>query len=155
MTEFKEIEISELKPADADELAAILQNSGKEYSKHFIPFSFDSAVIKSLLSDARKDKYFAVKADKEIAGFFMLRGFDQGYEIPSYGVWIAEKYSGLGLSQLTLLYSISFCKINGIKKMMLKVAPENSAAKHIYEKFDFRQEGIDSNIGHMIYYKEL
>jgi RimJ/RimL family protein N-acetyltransferase len=155
MPEFKSIQISELQSNDADVLAAILQNSRKDYSKHFIPFEFNVSTIKSLLSKTINDKYFAIRVNTELAGFFMLRGFDAGYRIPSYGVWIDEKYSGIGLSTLTLQYSISFCKLNGIKKIMLKVAKENLAAKHIYEKFDFKQGGLDPKIGHLIYYKEL
>ena len=29
----------------------------------------------------------------------MLRGFDEGFEVPSYGVWISKKFSDMGLAK--------------------------------------------------------
>lgn len=85
----------------------------------------------------------------------MLRGFDEGYSVPSYGVWISENYSNKGLSTFTLQHAISFCKLNSIKKIMLKVHPDNVSAKHIYEKHGFKQTGVDPKIHHLIYHKDL
>ena len=85
----------------------------------------------------------------------MLRGFDEGYEIPSYGVWISKKYSAMGLSKLTLQHAVSICKINGIKKLLLKVHPENKRAKMIYENFGFTKESVDPKNNNLIYYKDI
>ena len=38
---------------------------------------------------------------------------------------------------------------------MLKVHPDNLTAKKIYEDYGFLNEGIDSKIGHLIYFKYL
>jgi len=151
----KNVEIKELQSDQASTLSALILNTPKDHTKYFVPFSFEEDSITKIISDAVNDKFFGVFINDDLAGFYMLRGFDQGYEVPSYGVWISEKFSGLGLSKLTLQHAITFCKINGLKKIMLKVHPENTVAKHIYENFGFKQVGFDDKTGNYVYHKSL
>jgi len=152
---FNSIEITELGSENAETLSQLLLDSDKNYSQYFVPFSFEVNSIKEILEIATNDKYFGVLISEKIVGFYMLRGFDDGYEIPSYGVWIAKEFSDLGLAKLTLQHAISYCKVNGIKKIMLKVHPDNSVAKKTYENYGFKQEGTDAKNNNLIFYKEL
>ena len=127
----KNVEIKELQSEQASTLSALILNIPEDYSKYFVPFSFKEDSITKIINDAVNDKYFGIFINDDLAGFYMLRGFDEGYEVPSYGVWISDKFSGLGLSKLTLQHAITFCKLNGLKKIMLKVHPENVIAKNI------------------------
>ena len=149
------LEIKRLNGNHSEELTNLLQNSTQQYSQYFIPFPFDLEAISGILSKAIKDQIYGIYVEDNLAGFYMLRGFDEGYSVPSYGVWISEKYSNKGLSTFTLQHAISFCKLNSIKKIMLKVHPDNIAAKHIYEKYGFKKTGIDPKIHHLIYHKDL
>lgn len=149
------LEIKRINIRNAKELSELLIQSSKEYSKYFIPFEFDLESVSSTISKAVKDMFYGVYADSKLVGFYMLRGWDAGFEIPSYGVWIAENYSSKGLSKLTLHHAISVCRMNSIKKLMLKVHPDNLAAKKIYEDFGFINKGIDERIRHLIYFKDL
>jgi len=151
----KNVEIKELQSEQASTLSALILNAPKDYSKYFVPFSFEEDSINKIISNAVNDKYFGIFINDDLAGFYMLRGFDEGYDIPSYGIWISDKYSGLGLSKLTLQHAISFCKLNGLKKIMLKVHPEHTIAKNIYENFGFKQQGFDEKNSNLIYYKSL
>jgi RimJ/RimL family protein N-acetyltransferase len=149
------LEIKRLNINHSKELANLLQSSDKDYSQYFIPFTFDFETISEILSKAKSDQVYGIYVDNKLIGFYMLRGFDEGYSVPSYGVWISEKYSNRGLSTFTLQHAISFCKLNSIKRIMLKVHPDNITAKHIYEKHGFKQTGIDPKIHHLIYHKDL
>jgi len=149
------LEIKRLNGNHSEELTNLLQNSTQQYSQYFIHFPFDLETISGILSKAIKDQIYGIYVEDNLAGFYMLRGFDEGYSVPSYGVWISENYSNKGLSTFTLQHAISFCKLNSIKKIMLKVHPDNIAAKHIYEKYGFKQTGIDPKIHHLIYHKDL
>jgi RimJ/RimL family protein N-acetyltransferase len=151
----KNIEIRELQSDNAPTLSALILSAPKDHTKYFTPFSFEEDSIRKIINEAVNDKYFGIFIDDELVGFYMLRGFDEGYEVPSYGVWISEKFSGLGLSKLTLQHAITFCKVNSIKIIMLKVHPENIIAKNIYENFGFKQEGFDERNSNLIYYKSL
>lgn len=150
------LEIKELMTEHASIFSKRLTEESEEYLKHFIPFAeYSEAYLNKILSEKRLDKYFGLFLNKELVGFYMLRGFDKGHEIPSYGVWISSKYANMGLSTLTLYHAFSFCKINKIKTLMLKVHPENITAKNLYEKHGFKQTGIDERIKHLIYHKSI
>ena len=147
------LEIKRLKIDHSKELSELLQSADKDYTQYFIPFAFESETILKILSNVIKDQYYGIFIENNLVGFYMLRGFDEGYDIPSYGVWISKDYSSKGISKLTLQHAISFCKINSIKKLILKVHPDNIIAKNIYESFGFIHDGVDARIGHLIYYK--
>ncbi len=147
------LEIFELKESNAKQLSIKLLTEPKDYIKYFDPFDFSETTIKIILQQKKNDKYFGIFFYNELAGCYMLRGFDEGFEIPSYGVWIASKFSNSGLSTLTLFHAFSFCKLNKIKKLMLKVYPDNIVAKKLYESLGFHQTGIDTNGNKLIYHK--
>lgn len=149
------IETRVLMAEHAREFSELLLSAPVEYSKYFIPFSFDLLSVSKVLSQAIKDRYYGIYIGGKIAGFFMLRGFDQGYQIPAYGVWIAPQYGGKGLAELTLKQAVAICRVNGIETLMLKVHPENVIAKRLYERNGFVAVGSDENNGNMIYHKNL
>ena len=149
------LEIIELTSDSASILSKKLLEESRDYIGHFIPFDFSESSIQNILSSKKADKFFGLFLNKELVGFYMLRGFDEGFETPSYGVWISSKYANKGLSTLTLYHAFAFCKLNGIKTLMLKVHPDNSIAKNLYEKFGFIQTGIDERIKHLIYHKSI
>jgi ribosomal protein S18 acetylase RimI-like enzyme len=123
--------------------------------QYFAPFSFDEATVTRLLSEAGRDVYMGLFWDEVLAGFFMLRGWDAGYAVPSYGVVIASRFRGLGLARLTLDVSKIICKQRGVTHIMLKVHPENTRAKSIYEHAKFTQTGMDPTNGNLVYHLEL
>ena len=73
------IEIKRISVEQSAELTILLQSSDKEYSQYFIPFSFDMQTIFKILSKAVKDHFYGVFVDNNLVGFYMLRGFDEGY----------------------------------------------------------------------------
>jgi len=151
----KTILIKEIDGSFAKELTDLLSLEEKEYSKYFIPFNFDYSTINKILTEKKEDKFFGLFVDDSLIGFYMLRGFDEGYEIPSFGVWISKAYSAKGLSKLTLQHAVSICKINGVKKLLLKVHPENKRAIKIYKNFGFIKESVDPKNKNLIYYKDI
>ncbi|GAB4293808.1 MAG: hypothetical protein Kow0098_14950 [Ignavibacteriaceae bacterium] len=158
MKTVKQIKVITIKKIDksfAKELSELLSNSSEEYTKYFTPFNFGFDTILKILSEKKYDLYFGLFINETLAGFYMLRGFDEGYSIPSYGVFISEKYTGKGLSTLTLQHAIAHCRLNGIRKIMLKVHPDNHPAKHIYQNFGFEFVGIDTGNKNLIFEKKL
>ena len=149
------LEIKRLHTQDAGQLSALLLSSEKGYSSYFVPFSFDKKTLDHLLAAAKKDLYFGLYVQNRLAGFYMLRGMDDGFEIPSYGVWIDPAHSGKGLAKTTVYHACSVCQLMGAPALRLKVHPDNVVAKSLYEKAGFEQIGIDEKIGHFIYIKKM
>ena len=147
----KNLSIRRLRTEDSRPLSRMLCSGSRAYQEYFIPFAFDEPTVSGLLANAVRDGYWGVWIDDELAGFFMLRGFDAGFAVPAYGVSIAESHAGKGLLKLTLQYALSWCKVNGIARIMLKVHPENAVARTTYEKFGFEFQGVDPKNMHRIY----
>lgn len=155
MSEIKIITFRELFVEDAPAVYELLINDDEDYNKYFVPFTFEIETIKTILTKKVKDHYMGVYWGEELTGFFMLRGFDAGYEIPSYGVYIGEKYNNKGLATLTLLHAISTCKLLNVKKLTLKVHEENIYALNLYKKYGFVQTSYDEKINNLVMHKDL
>lgn len=142
--------IRELTANDATELARLLASQKPEYLAHFHPFDFQESSIRQVLESALKDRFWACVVESQIAGFFMLRGFDQGYTRPSFGVFVAEKFSGRGLARAALTFAIHWCSQNRVSKIMLKVCPDNLTARRLYLDAGFAPAGICQSTSHEI-----
>lgn len=150
-----QIDISELTPSDASNVINMIKLDEEIYRKHFSPFALDANVLKQQLLDTVNDRYWRIRVKNNLAGLFMLRGFDNGYIRPSFGVYIKQEYSGIGLSQLALRYAISWCYINNVNKLMLKVDTQNINALRIYRRHGFTASGFCSDTGQQILEKIL
>src|SRR4051812_32296255 len=95
------ISFRQLTKADADSLSRLLESAPPEYAQHFHPFSFDRNSIQDVISRAKKDVLSCVEINDEdhveLVGFYMLRGFDEGYPAPMYGVFIGYDHRDRGL----------------------------------------------------------
>ncbi len=150
MTNLQDITIFRLLPEHASELAAALRADADDYQQYFIPFSFEADSLHERLEAARADRYWGLRCGDTLAGFFMLRGFDEGYKRPAYGVYITRPFARKGLASLTLRYCISWCRLNAVEALMLKVHPDNTPARTMYEREGFRFLEVDSRNGHHV-----
>ncbi len=144
--------VRSLEVEDAAALSAMLRAQSQSYTRFFDPFNFDRETITSLLVKRSRDVFMGIYWQAELKGFFMLRGWDEGFDVPAYGVLIDERYSGYALAQLSLRMAKSICKLRGAKRMLLKVHPDNKAARTLYEEALFVQTRADAQSGNLIYH---
>jgi GNAT superfamily N-acetyltransferase len=149
------IEIRSLGVGHTSDILQLIQETNRDYSQYFTAFEPNEEVISRFLKKARKDQYLGFFIQDDLIGFFMLRGLDAGYKIPSYGVFIAEEYSSFGLARLSVSYAISFCRMNRIERLMLKVHPLNTAALKIYREFGFTEDHVDPVNKNLVFYKDI
>lgn len=150
-----EIWFQKISKENIEKISNALLSQSSEYMKYFMPFAFDSATLGAIISKVKNDIYYLVLVDHQIAGFYMLRGLDGGFKIPSFGIWVNSNFQGMGLANLIIQHSIVSCKIAGISQIMLKVDPQNVNAKYLYEKYDFKIAGIDEKNNNLIYIKNV
>lgn len=136
-----------LKINDVPFLAQLLAEQRQEYIGHFSPFNFDQDSLRGLIENAVDDRYWILRYSGNLAGFFMLRGFDEGFVRPSFGVFVAEQFAGQGLATSALEYALEWCRKDGVTEIMLKVASKNTAAANLYRRFGYRKESECSNTG--------
>lgn len=145
--------------SDPSAIASVLSGSSPEYLRWFRPFAFDEATIRSLVFAGKLDQWFVIEIEQregaEPAGFYMLRGMDEGFVEPMYGVFIAECHAGLGLARLTLAHAEVQCRLNGWKTLLLKVDPENTRAFRLYQSCGFEFRRVDSGNGNHVLAKTI
>ena len=125
-----------LGPADARELDRLMAAESEEYLRYFSAFR-PPKTLSVQLASAVKDHYAAVRSGATLAGFYCLRGLDEGYDRPSFGIYVVSSHAGEGLARLALNDAFAWCLRHGLSRVMLKVYPENIAAYKIYAEQGF------------------
>ena len=117
---------------------------------YFHPHPFTCEMARKIATYRGDDLYFLQIKDNEIAGYAMLRGWDDGFTIPSLGIVIhsAFRNQGLGIEFMRFLHNQVRAK--GASKVRLKVYSDNAAARNFYKKlgYSFSDEGSDPLIGY-------
>lgn len=131
--------IRQLTTDDAGALSALLQTSSQDDQSYFHPFDFDVETIRRHLAKSVLDQFFGtfLEPDCTLAGFHMLRGLDEGYESPVYGVFVSSRHRGCGLGRLSLYHAIAIAKLKQCPSLLLNVYQENLRARQLYESAGF------------------
>ena len=139
---------------DARALSEMLRAQRPEYARFFFAFGFEVDEIARLLAGSGRDVYMGLLLGGELAGFFMLRGWNEGYEVPALGAFVAEKYRGRGLMRLTVEVTKVICRLRGASRVMYKSHPDNAPTKKA-AAMGFTQGGVDPATGNLIFYLDV
>jgi len=90
-----------------------------------------------------KDHYYVAFLDGMMVGLVMLRGWDEGYEVPSFGVFIDYRYHGRGLGRLLTDYAIVEAKRVGCAQVRLTVYESNVRGWRLYNSLGFQEQSRD------------
>lgn len=151
----RNLTIRSLGAEDAAELTSMLLSQSSEYIRFFYPFRFEQHAISDILADQGQDVYMGMYWQGQLAGFFMLRGWNEGYRVPAYGIIIDGKYRGYGLEMVSLDVAKILCRLRGAEQIMLKMHPDNFSAKGVARKIGFVQTGIEHGSGNIIYHMDI
>jgi len=143
------MDIRKIKSGDEEILSNFFEviNSDEGTVNFFHPHPFTKKYAKLLVAKIKKSKdlYFIVIRKNKIVGYSMLRGWDEGYNTPSFGICIHPEYQWQGLGKLLTDYTLKKAKGKKADKVMLKVYKNNEKAYQLYEKigFEFSKETED------------
>lgn len=85
-----------------------------------------------------KDYYtILVDLNRNIMGYGMLRGWQEGYEIPSLGIMMDKTFRGTGLSSAVMAELHTTAKERGAKSVRLSVFKDNAAAVKFYTRLGY------------------
>lgn len=150
----KSLSIRSLELADAASAAAFLSAQPPEYLKFFYAFGSDEAAMTEILTACEADVYAGVFWQSKLIGMFMLRGWDAGFEIPSFGVLIDEKYRGKAFLSFTVDAARLICRLSGVERLMVKIHPDNLALKNV-GRMGFYQTGVEETTGNVIFHLDI
>ena len=80
-------------PQDLVPFARFLErNNTSIVTRHFNPFPLTLETAVEISQKPHQDKYYVAHLEEEIIGLAMLRGWEEGYEIPSFGILVDQQY---------------------------------------------------------------
>jgi ribosomal-protein-alanine N-acetyltransferase len=111
----------------------------------FQPHPFTDAELDRLMLYRGLDLYYIVVEGPAVLGYGLLRGWDEGYAIPSLGIAIhpAARSSGLGLSLMHFLHAAA--RRRGAAKVRLRVRTDNTRAVELYKRFGYSFDSTEEN----------
>ena len=117
--------------------------------RHFHPHPFTDEEASKRAHYLGKDCYYVLVEGDKVLGYGMLRGWDEGYEIPSLGIAIHPSARGAGLGKLLMHFLHVAAQRRGARKIRLKVYPGNSVAVKLYKDlgYTFQAEEAGQLIG--------
>ena len=109
----------------------------KGEDQYFHPHAFNKKKAEQLGYYKGNDLYFLQTSKYEICGYGMLRGWDEGYSVPSLGIIIHPDYRGKGLGKKFMTFLHNQAKQKGAKQIALKAYPGNKSAIALYKKMGY------------------
>ncbi len=135
------LEFCRLTPKHEAGLARLFRAIHHEGDDQFFhPHPFTSEEAHRLCHRDGNDLYYVAIIDAEVVGYGMLRGWEEGYEVPSLGIAIAPEARGTGLGKAFMHFLHAASAMRGAPTVRLKVYPQNTTARTMYENLGYRFE---------------
>jgi len=104
----------------------------------FTPHAFTRAFIEWLRAYAGRDRYLVASwGSGPLLVYGMLRGWDEGYEVPSLGIAVHPRARGQGLGALMMRALHREAWTAGASSIRLRVHPENARALGMYARLGY------------------
>jgi ribosomal protein S18 acetylase RimI-like enzyme len=87
-----------------------------------------------------RDLYYAACAAGRVLAYGLLRGWDEGYAIPSVGLAIAPEARGRGLARAFMAFLHAAAKQRGATQVRLTVDRDNLRAVELYRRLGYQLE---------------
>jgi ribosomal protein S18 acetylase RimI-like enzyme len=129
------------------ELFEDLVNGGDYVNFHPHPLTADEA--RARCNYRGRDLYYVAVDSREVLGYGMLRGWDEGLEVPSLGIALCSKVRGTKLGEAFMLFLHAAARRQGAKRVRLKVQRDNIRGIKLYERvgYEFESAREDELIG--------
>jgi ribosomal protein S18 acetylase RimI-like enzyme len=121
----------------------------------FHPHPFDATTAARICGHAASDptacdEYHAVIEDDRIVAYGMLRGWSEGYAVPSLGIAVLPECRRRGLAQRLMDHLHRVAADRGATAVRLKVYRTNASAIRLYETLGYRLSGFSETelLGH-------
>src|SRR5262249_45184585 len=86
---------------------------------------------------ARRDRYYLALYGGRPVAYAMLRGWDEGYAVPSWGGCVHPALRSAGLGHALLAHAVAESRAAGATRLRLTVYRANVRGEHLYRKFGF------------------
>ena len=133
----KDFSIEPLSTTNIGLLMDFLSANAKLKVEHFYPHPFTLDYFIYLLLKKTKDYYCMAIIDGKVVAYGLLRGWDEGYEIPSLGVAVDRDFRHRGLGRFLCTYLHMVARLRGATKIRLRVHVDNTNARSLYNSLGY------------------
>ena len=105
--------------------------------RYFHPHPFTDQEARRIAHYSGKDLYYVLVEREKVLGYGMLRGWDEGYKVPSLGIVIRSSARGIELGKLFMHFLHAAARQRGASKIRLKVYPDNTIAVTMYQELGY------------------
>lgn len=120
-------------------LFEVIVGDGEAANFHPHPFTPEQAL--AICSGAGEDTYALMSHNNQPIGYGLLRGWDEGYDVPSLGIFVASEFRGTGAALALMAYLHCCAKLKGAREIRLKVHQQNRRAWRLYESLGYQFSG--------------
>jgi ribosomal-protein-alanine N-acetyltransferase len=110
-------------------------------TSHFHPHPFTAEAAKERCHYTGRDLYYVAISNGNVQAYGMLRGWDEGYEVPSLGIAVHPRARGIKLGSAMMHFLHSAARQRGASRIRLRVYKDNITARSMYEKLGYHFEG--------------
>lgn len=113
----------------ADMLAEIDGAGGREF---FHPHPVDRQTLERLAANPGEDLYFLFFRSGRALAYGLLRGWNEGFPIPSLGIAVHPSARRRGVGQFVMAFLENTARLREAPAVRLRVRPENVGARQLY-----------------------
>lgn len=122
----------------ADLFAALVQAGDDAW---FHPHPLTAAEAFSRAGGASADFFVVALSGERVVGYGMLRGWAEGYAVPSLGIALHPDVRGRGVAREFMETLHQAARARGASKVRLKVHPRNEVAVKLYRALGYEFSG--------------
>ena len=126
--------------ADEATLAEIFTDINEAF---FRPHPFNRDEARRIAGRTGRDTYALLVEGKRAVAYGLLRGWDEGYPVPSLGIAVRTSAQGRGLGRLMMAHLHAEAARRGATVVRLRVHPDNVKARRLYESLGYAYAGED------------
>ncbi len=132
------VEFRVVRPEDEEILVELFKGIRDPF---FGPHPFNAAEARGIATRQGLDVYAVLIVDDQPVGYGILRGWDEGYDVPSLGVAVRTDAQGQGFGRLTMIHLHVEAARRGARQVRLRVNPDNLRARRLYESLGYSYVG--------------
>ena len=131
-----------IKPEHYEMLSSFLEeNNLPVVVRTFNPFPMTEETARKIALAPRRDHYYGAFLAARIVGLSMLRGWNEGYSVPSFGIIVDHSFHNRGIGARMTEFTVEEARKLGCARVRLTVYASNHAAVRIYAAKGFVECG--------------
>jgi ribosomal protein S18 acetylase RimI-like enzyme len=136
-----------IEPVEARHTQALVElferNRVPVVSDSFDPFPLTADEAERIALEPRGDAYFVASLQGGLVAMSMLRGFDEGFEVPSFGIFVDHRHHGEGIGRQLTAWTVDEARRRVYPAIRLSVYASNVGALRLYRSLGFGEQKRD------------